>query len=348
MVETRSPFQGLGFYTEDDARWFFGRATERKIILAHLRTAPLTLLYAESGVGKSSLLRAGVAARLRELAERGEAGRSPRFVPIVFSDWKDDPVAGLIAEIERQARAARPGEEVELPRDSLRSAINAAAQVLDGSLIIILDQFEEHFSYRLGAEHPDRFADELAACVNSRDVRANFLIAVREDAYGRLGDAFAGRVSNVYNNYLHLEYLSRDAAREAIEKPVERYNADHAAADAVTLDDELTDAVLGEVHRGNLELRARRPGADGSETVLEPNADEIETPFLQLVMSRLWECERSRGSRVLRKSTLDAELGGAEAIVRNHVGRALGGLSGDGRVPGAGHPVWREGGAHGG
>ena len=68
MVESRSPFQGLGFYTEDDARWFFGRATERKIILAHLRTAPLTLLYAESGVGKSSLLRAGVAARLHELA----------------------------------------------------------------------------------------------------------------------------------------------------------------------------------------------------------------------------------------------------------------------------------------
>ncbi|MGZ4306827.1 MAG: nSTAND1 domain-containing NTPase, partial [Solirubrobacteraceae bacterium] len=67
-TEQRSPFQGLGFYTEDDARWFFGRATERKIILAHLRTARLTLLYAESGVGKSSLLRAGVGARLRELA----------------------------------------------------------------------------------------------------------------------------------------------------------------------------------------------------------------------------------------------------------------------------------------
>src|SRR5881275_1027487 len=86
----RSPFQGLSFYTEADARWFFGRSTERKIILAHLRTARLTLLYAESGVGKSSLLRAGVAARLREIADRGDAGRSARFVPIVFSDWKDD------------------------------------------------------------------------------------------------------------------------------------------------------------------------------------------------------------------------------------------------------------------
>ena len=58
-------------------------------------------------------------------------------------------------------------------------------------------------------------------------MRANFLIAVREDAYGRLGDLFGGRISNVYDNYLHLEYLTRDAARDAIEKPVEIYNAEH-------------------------------------------------------------------------------------------------------------------------
>src|ERR1700759_3904888 len=103
MVETRSPFQGLGFYTEDDARWFFGRATERKIILAHLRTARLTLLYAESGVGKSSLLRAGVAAGLRDLPMQNSGGsRSPKFVPLVGSAWKDDPVEDRIAEIWRQ------------------------------------------------------------------------------------------------------------------------------------------------------------------------------------------------------------------------------------------------------
>src|SRR5438067_5804993 len=95
----RSPFQGLSFYTEADARWFFGRGTERKLILAHLRTARLTLLYAESGVGKSSLLRAGVAARLRELAApAGDGTRSRKFIPVVFSAWKDEPVDDLISE----------------------------------------------------------------------------------------------------------------------------------------------------------------------------------------------------------------------------------------------------------
>ncbi len=357
-----SPFQGLGYYTENDAKRFFGRTAERKIILAHLRTAPLTLLYAESGVGKSSLLRAGVAARLRELAAQSmETNRTPRFVPIVFSSWKDEPVDDLISEIERQRRprmsaqangggeptagggnadtAAGPRGRAPLqqlgasgqsaPTGALATAINATASTLDATLLIILDQFEEHFSYRRSASAPERLADELSECINSLDVRANFLIAVREDAYGKLGDLFGGRISNVYDNYLHLEYLTRDAARDAIERPVELYNDEHEPGKRVSLDTDLADAVLDEVRRGNLELSARRPGRNGNGNGSRPaaSADEIEAPFLQLVMTRLWEYELSRGSRVLHRQTLDRELGGAETIVRNHVGRALAGLT---------------------
>jgi hypothetical protein len=352
----------LGFYTEADAKWFFGRTTERKIILAHLRTARLTLLYAESGVGKSSLLRAGVAARLRELAERGiEASRSPRFIPIVFSAWKDEPVADLISEIDRQVSLFTPGPGINENGDrstpgrserGLAAAITGAASALDATLVIILDQFEEHFRYRLGGARPNRLADELADCVNSSDVPANFLIAVREDAYGRLGDVFSGRISNVYNNYLHLEYLTRDAARDAIEKPVAMYNAEHGDEAAITLEPDLTDAVLDEVRRGNLALGARPSDREGNGSWSGSNADEIEAPFLQLVMTRLWECEQARHSSRLRKTTLDEELGGAETIVRNHVdraGRTPRSRAGDRDrpLPCPGHPLWREGGPHG-
>jgi putative ribosome biogenesis GTPase RsgA len=71
--ETRlhaSPYKGLAHYEEQDARFFFGRDRDREIIRANLAARRLTLLYGESGVGKSSVLRAGVVHDLRERALR--------------------------------------------------------------------------------------------------------------------------------------------------------------------------------------------------------------------------------------------------------------------------------------
>jgi hypothetical protein len=52
----------------------------------------------------------------------------------------------------------------------------------------------------------------------------------------------------------------------------------------------------------------------------------VETPYLQLVMSELWRYERERGSTTLRTATLD-ELGGAEAIVQNHLDATVAALT---------------------
>ena len=65
-----SPYVGLNFYTQENAAMFFGRDSERTVLISNLRASRLTLLYAQSGAGKSSLLRAGVASRLAELAQR--------------------------------------------------------------------------------------------------------------------------------------------------------------------------------------------------------------------------------------------------------------------------------------
>lgn len=61
---TAAPYVGLAPFGEGDADRFFGRDAERKRIIANLQASRFTLLYARSGVGKSSLLRAGVVARL--------------------------------------------------------------------------------------------------------------------------------------------------------------------------------------------------------------------------------------------------------------------------------------------
>src|ERR1700692_4522940 len=86
-----SPYIGLSYYTEADAEWFFGRDEECQTIVSNIRAARLTILYAPSGVGKSSLLRAGVARRCRDLAQRKLAERgSAHYVPVVFGAWRDD------------------------------------------------------------------------------------------------------------------------------------------------------------------------------------------------------------------------------------------------------------------
>ena len=189
---------------------------------------------------------------------------------------------------------------------------------MNASLLIMLDQFEEYFLYRSREPVPERFADELARCVNRTDLRANFVIAIREDAYAELGDLFKGRITNVYGNYLHIDYLDRAAAEKAIREPVDVYNSQPGVAQPVTVQDELVEAVLDEV---------RAFGRDGSAAVADGDRDRIATPLLQLVMQRVWDTERAEGSADLRLSTLQ-RLRGVRMIVDDHLGKALGALSG--------------------
>ena len=103
MTTVEGPYVGLDYFTEADAGIFFGRDSERKRIIGNLRASRLTLLYAESGVGKSSLLRAGVAARSRRSRAPSVAGAAQQVV-VVFSAWRGDPTAGLVAALERSIK----------------------------------------------------------------------------------------------------------------------------------------------------------------------------------------------------------------------------------------------------
>jgi WD40 repeat protein len=322
-VGSDGPYVGLTHYTEAEAEFFFGREAERRRIIGNLRGTRLTLLYAESGVGKSSLLRAGVAARLAELARTTEPGTG-LYVPVVFSSWGDDPVAAIVDAIGRAIGPFLPPDgEQRSRRDTLEDAIVAAGAAFDGTLLVILDQFEEYFLYHSREAAEGTFADELARCVNRPDLPANFLIAIREDAYAGLGDLFKGLIPNVYGNYLHLEYLDREAARAAIVKPLELYNRQHAGQEPVEIEPHLIEAVLDQVTRGMIQIGEVGSGVGADQRA--GTVGEVETPYLQLVMKRLWEDERAAGSHVLRLSTLQS-MGGAATIIGTHLDQAMAGL----------------------
>jgi len=318
-VEPREkPYLGLDFYEEKYGAWFFGRETEASQIITNLRGARLTLLHAESGVGKSSLLRAGVAWRMRRVADDSFARRGTvRAVPVVFSSWLDDPVQKLTSAIRTAIEpylAGRP--EPQFPADQLDAAIGAATGALNTSLLIMLDQFEEYFLYRAHEPTPGRFADELARCVNRADLRANFLIAIREDAYAALGDLFKGRIASVYGNYLHVDYLDRAAAENAIREPLDIYNSQPWVSEPVTIQDKLVEAVLDQVPALGPDAVQGRAAANGGA------GGRVATPLLQLVMDSVWEKERAEHSSTLRLSTLES-MHGVSQIVDAHLGKAL-------------------------
>jgi CHASE2 domain-containing sensor protein len=323
---TGGPYVGLDYFVEDDAGLFFGRDGERKRIIGNLRASRLTLLYAESGVGKTSLLRAGVSARIRQLAARSIADRgSAHYVPVVFSSWRDDPTPGLIAAIEAAVRPLlSDDEELALPRDALEHATERVAKAVDATPLVILDQFEEHFLYEPDGD--DGFDDDLARCVNRRDLRANFLIAVREDAYSLIGSRFKARIPDVYGNYLHLDFLDERAAREAVLEPVRAFN-ERLDADTPHFEVEgaLVDAVLEQVRRGRVNI-----GDGGAPDVETAGPARVETAYLQLVMKRLWDEEVAAGSHRLRLETLE-HLGGADTIVHGHLDDVLAKLPEDQR-----------------
>jgi WD40 repeat protein len=151
-------------------------------------------------------------------------------------------------------------------------------------------------------------------------LRVNVVLGIRDDELAKL-DIFKARIPGLFSNYLRLDLLDRDAARVAILGPLDRYN--ELTDEPVAIEPELVETVLGEVAAGRID-----PGLTGRGAVSDAPEDRtrVETPYLQLVMQKLWEVERERRSPVLRLATL-AELGGAQRIVEDHLEHAMAALT---------------------
>jgi hypothetical protein len=300
----QSPYVGLTYFTAADATRFFGREAEAEIIATNLLSSPLTVLYGDSGVGKSSLLRAAMPQQLRRLEGVPDGDRSE--VTVVFcSDWRDDPIRALADAV----RDADP--QVDAPADDLLATVHAAVRTCS-ELFVVLDQFEEYFLYHDASD--DRWlADELRRVLADRALPVSFMISLRADALARLDRL--REIPRLFDRRLELRPLTREGAREAIVRPLEAFNQMTDGA-PVSIEPELVDVVLSQVTTGRIAL-----GAIG-----EPSADgDIEAHYLQLVMQRLWDEEQAAGSSVLRLATLDA-LGGADRIVGTHLDRSLAAL----------------------
>ena len=127
-----SPYVGLVPFSESDSAFFFGRDEWRDVVADNLKAYRLTVLYGESGAGKTSLLRAGVVYKLQEEARRSrEEEAAPGPCVVYFSSWLGDPLAELVGAV-RAAVTEAFGEED--PAGARRADLGAALEeAADGS-----------------------------------------------------------------------------------------------------------------------------------------------------------------------------------------------------------------------
>ena len=307
------PYVGLQPFEDGDREFFFGRERDQRIIISNLLASPLTILYGSSGVGKSSVLMAGVVPQLRR--------DRPRTPVVVFRDWADGEFQSALTRLCIEA-VWKPGVNQPKPAESLPfdEILRACAEAAHETVLVLFDQFEEYFLYHPKSPDPRSFEAQFARAVNRDDVDVGFLIALREDGLSKL-DRFQERIPNLMSNRLRLEHLDPAGAADAIRKPLAVWNRKHATRQSlVSIEDDLVSELIRQVKIG--QAAAGRHGGSG---VARAEEGYIEAPFLQLVMVRLWAEEMGAGSNALRRETLD-RLEGAMEIVRTHLDDVMGRL----------------------
>ncbi|MCJ7738163.1 MAG: hypothetical protein MUQ10_12765 [Anaerolineae bacterium] len=187
------PFKGLRFFDVEDAGIFFGREslTERLVARLHAGERFLAIVGA-SGSGKSSLVRAGLVARLQHPTR---ATRERWDIRIITPTM--DPMESLAGELAgAPADISRGGIDAATLAGALlsdRHALHRFAQQImadrrserrsaDRRLLIVVDQFEELFTLCHTPAHQQAFIDNLLAAA-TQSGPTSVVLALRADLY---------------------------------------------------------------------------------------------------------------------------------------------------------------------
>ena len=207
------PYKFLDYYadTKADVARFFGRAIAVRDLGEWVVSERLTVCFGPSGVGKTSVLQAGLMPRLR-----GQG-----FLPIYIRPGAD-PIWAI-----RQATLCQDvpsvGDQARL--DALLSSL---AQRRQRTVVLLLDQLEETFTLP-GAETPNRLAEELANCLRLPDASVHIVLSLREDFLAHL-HTLRPCLPDIFAHRYRLRPLTQEEAREAIEEPARLFGLRYEAA----------------------------------------------------------------------------------------------------------------------
>ena len=163
-----TPWLGPESFTEAEADRFFGREVEKKQLVEMVEDGLLTVLFGDSGLGKTSLIRAGLFPELRKRF----------YTPIYFRLRFEEDGPTLIEQVWRKVYALAgldwqvdgyPGSFWEWFHDREQGLLGE--RLAGVSLVLVFDQFEEVFTKGLGPDLGERsreFLQQLADLVENR------------------------------------------------------------------------------------------------------------------------------------------------------------------------------------
>jgi hypothetical protein len=245
-VDAQHPWLGLVSFSEETLAFFYGREDEVAELARRVQRKLLTVLFGQSGLGKTSILRAGIVPRLRPQAY------CPVYVRIDYGRDAPSPAEqikqAIFRETEGSGTWSQTGVAVEGESlweflhhrdDTLRDANGRTLTPL-----LIFDQFEEIFTLAqsddFGRQRAAQFIADLADLVENRPPKAvearldsddsaierfdfarsdyRILIALREDYLAHL-EGLKGAMPSITQNRMRLARMTGAQALDAVIKP---------------------------------------------------------------------------------------------------------------------------------
>ncbi|HEU4413018.1 MAG TPA: bifunctional serine/threonine-protein kinase/formylglycine-generating enzyme family protein [Polyangiaceae bacterium] len=275
-----NPYRGLRPFDAEHRALFFGRDAEVGVALDRLRAEPWLVVTGDSGVGKSSVCRAGVLPAVAQGAlGGGRAWSVLTFAPGKRPYWAlVNALSSLLGESAEALARAAWGNPAVLGDAVGRRLGNAAG------LLLFLDQAEELVT--VSEPHERDAAEAALAVLAAGRPGVRVLTALRVDFLTRfaalptLGDGLSRAI-------YFLRPLPPDRMREVIVGPAE---ASGLHFEPPSMVDDLVAA-------------SAQAGAGG-------------LPLLQFALAELWEARDGRAG-VIRRSALEA-MGGVGGALAKH------------------------------
>jgi DNA-binding SARP family transcriptional activator/WD40 repeat protein len=230
--DLRNPYKGLRAFQIVEAGDFFGRDEVVDRLVAMLQRRRLLAVVGPSGSGKSSVVKAGLAARL-------DADERPVLVAEMY------PAAAPFDELERAlgqiaVKSLRPSDGLLADPQGLTRVLESILPDGHGGVVLVIDQFEELFSMVESEAVRSLFLDSIVAAVSAPSSPLRVVVTLRADFFDRpLRYPEFGAL--VEAGLLPLTMPDRSGLRAAIEGP--------AAAGGVAIEPGLIDEVVRDVEQ---------------------------------------------------------------------------------------------------